>query len=200
MTYFKYALLILATAFVFGCAAPGPKYINLAYTGTPEADTPSTLGISRFEDKRDGHSKGGIGHRTLNDKTKEVFLVPGLDLAGTLTDLTQTFIEKKGLTVKPVHHWTPTIEGLAAAQADTDYLLTARINAFHCTAQKKGALTEMTLEIDLTFFQGKPASKSLTSIPVNLTLTRTDVNFTREKVETFFNDTLAEVLEKGLTF
>ncbi len=58
----------------------------------------------------------------------------------------------------------------------------------------------MVLEIDMNFFLARPDTKSLTTIPVNLTLTRTDVRFTLEKVESFFNTTLAEVLGKSLPF
>lgn len=183
-----------------GCAASGPKYIDLAYEGAPKASAQGTLGISMFTDKRADITRGQIGHRVLNDKSKEVFLVQGLDLSRTLTNLTQTYLEKKGFTVSPVPVWTPDLEGLAASGATTDYILTGHINKFDCRAKKNGALTEMILEIDLTLFLGSTADNKLTTIPVALSLERTDIRFTREKVEGFFNQTLAEVFGNALPF
>ncbi len=191
------SLCILALV-SFACASPGPKYIDLTYTGTPGSGHPGTLGISRFSDKRINQARGGLGHRVLNDNSKEVFLVQGLDLAGTLTNLTQTHLEKKGLTVTTVPAWPSTLEGMAGADQGTTYLLTADINVFECRAQKKGAVTTMVLDIDLTLFLGKRDQKELTTIPVALTLERTDVNFTTKKLESFFNEALAEALEKAL--
>jgi len=190
---------ILFSAVFSSCAVPGPKYIDIAYTGNPVTVSRATLGIARFTDARTEQAKGGLGHRLLNDKSKEIYLVRGLDLASTLTDVTQSFLEQKGLKVKQAKAWTPTLKGLAQSGAKTDYLLTAQINTFECKAIKKGAVTEMHLEIDIRFFMASPPEQSLTTIPVNLTLTRTDINFTRAKLETFFNETLAEALAKALT-
>lgn len=58
----------------------------------------------------------------------------------------------------------------------------------------------MVLKVDLTFFVGNKAGMSLTKTPAVLNLERTEVNFTREKVEDFFNQALTEVLEKALPF
>jgi len=192
--------VVLLSAVFNSCAAPGPKYIDIAYTGTPETVSRDTLGISRFTDARTDKAKGELGHRTLNDNSKEIYLVRGLDLATTITDVTQSFLEQKGMKVKTAPPWTPTLEGLAEAASRTDYLLTADINAFECAARKKGAITEMHLEIDIRFYLASPPNKTLTTIPVNLTLTRTDINFSRDKLESFFNDTLAEALAKALAF
>ena len=164
-----------------GCTASGPKYIDLTYSGYPDTDGAGTVGISRFTDERADRDRGTVGHRVLNDKSKEVFLVQGLDLAGRLTDQTQTYLEKKGFHVTPAPVWTPSLDGLAAVETDKERLLTGRINTFYCNAVKKGALTEMTLTIDLTLYWALPAEKKLTTIPVALTLDRTDVNFTRKR-------------------
>ena len=191
-------LALVSFGFASGCATPGPKYIDLTYTGTSKVSHSGSLGISRFSDKRPGQDRGSLGHRVLNDNSRQVFLVQGLDLAGTLTNLTQTHLEKKGLTVTTIPAWSTTLTGMAEADQGTTYLLTADINAFECKAQKKGAVTTMVLDIDLTLFLGKMDQKKLTTIPVALTLERTDVNFTTKKLENFFNDALAEALEKAL--
>ncbi|MCG8616938.1 MAG: hypothetical protein MI802_12025 [Desulfobacterales bacterium] len=192
-------LFSLVILLLCGCASSGPKYIDLVYSGYPEAGSSGTMGISRFTDNRTDRARGTIGHRVLNDKSKEVFLVQGLDLAGRLTDQTQSYLEKKGFHITPVPAWTPTLDGLSAVETDKARLLTGRINKFYCNAAKKGALTEMTLTIDLTLYWAQPAEKKLTTIPVALTLDRTDVNFTRKKVEAFFNDALADVFDKAFT-
>ena len=188
---------LLLISLMAGCATPGPQYISLDVPGQPDTGSSGTLGISRFTDNRTGKGRGDIGHRTLNNQSKEIFLVQGLDLAGRLTDLTQSYLEKKGFHVTPVPQWDPTLSGLAAAQTDRDRLMTGKINAFYCHAVKSGAVTKMVLTIDLTLFWAHPGEKKLTTIPVAFTLDRTDVNFTRKKVEAFFNDALTDVLHKA---
>lgn len=74
---------------------PRPKMISLAYTGTQEKTISGTLALARFTDKRQDTARGELGYRVLNDKSREVFLVQGLDLATTLTDQTQSYLEKK---------------------------------------------------------------------------------------------------------
>jgi hypothetical protein len=199
LSCFCCSVLALAAMICFsGCAAPGPKLITLSYTGTPEKAAPATLALARFTDKRQDTAKGALGFRILNDKSRQVFLVQGLDLATTLTNQTQTYLEKKGIFVRPAPRWSPDPGGLAAAQTDADRLLTADINTFTLFAEKKGAVTQMVLKVDITFFMGKKTEKQLTTIPATLSLERTEVNFTVEKVETFFNQALAEILENAL--
>jgi len=193
------AIALLAGLFgLAGCASSGPKMISLAYTGSPDPSPSSTLALARFTDKRQDVARGEIGYRVLNDKSREVFLVQGLDLATTLTDQTQSYLEKKGISVTPVAPWSPDLKGLARAKTQAKRLLTADINAFTLTAEKNGGVTKMVLNVDITFFLGKKADKQLTTIPAMLSLERTEVNFTVEKVQTFFNQALAEVLEKAL--
>lgn len=191
-------LLALMAAALAGCASSGPKMVSLAYTGSPETTASGALGIARFADLRNETPRGELGYRVLNDKSREVYLVQGLDLAATLTDQTQSYLEKRGFSVSPVPPWTPDMEGLAAAEGRQDRQLTANINEFHMTAEKKGAITELVLKADITFFLGLKGEKRLTTIPVVMSLERTEVSFTRKKVETFFNQALAEVLEKAL--
>ncbi len=190
--------IVVCLALLGGCASSGPKMISLAYTGTPDAAAPAAFALARFTDKRQDVAKGELGYRVLNDKSREVFLVQGLDLATTLTDETQSYLEKKGLSVHPTEPWSHDIKGLLADPTDADRLLTADINTFNLTAEKNGAVTKMVLKVDITFFLGKKSTRQLTTIPAVLSLERTEVNFTVKKVQNFFNQALAEVLEKAL--
>ena len=192
--------LLAALLLLGSCASSGPKFITLAYTQTPAVSSTGELALSRFVDQRGLETAAEIGYRELNDKTREIFLVKGTDLAQVLSEQTRIYLERKGLKVYPGPSWTPDLNGLAAADAPVDTLLTARINTFDLQAKKTGAITKMVLDLNLTFFLGNKTDKELKTIPVALTLERTEINFTLEKVEKFYNQTLAEVLEKALPF
>jgi hypothetical protein len=57
----------------------------------------------------------------------------------------------------------------------------------------------MVLEMDLTLFVGKKSETSeLRTIPVSLTLERTEMTFTPEKLELFVNQSIEEVIQKAL--
>ncbi|WP_022668397.1 hypothetical protein [Desulfospira joergensenii] len=196
----RYLILLICLVLLGGCAASGPKFITLAYTDSPRATAQGTLALARFIDQRGQTPASEIGHRVLNDDSREVFLVRGTDLAQALTDQTRIYLERKGLKVYPAPAWSPDLKGLAGTEAPVDTLLTARINTFDLRAEKSGVVTKMVLDLDITFFLGKKTAKELETIPVALTLERTEVHFTREKVEGFYNKTLAEVLAKALPF
>lgn len=56
----------------------------------------------------------------------------------------------------------------------------------------------MTLDIDLTLYLGIADKNTLKTIPVSLTLEKTEFTFTREKLEQFINQALEEVIQKAL--
>ena len=76
--------------------------------------------------------------------------------------------------------------------------MAGKINKFECRAKKKGGRTDMTLDIDLTLYFGIAEKNTLKTIPVSLTLEKTEFTFTREKLEGFINQALEEVIQKAL--
>jgi hypothetical protein len=92
------------------------------------------------------------------------------------------------------------LQGLSQAPDHLTHTLAADINRFECSAKKNGIMTDMTLVIDLTFYLGTPDKKQLSTIPILLTLTRKEWHFSRKKLETFINESLAEILAKALPF
>ena len=193
-------LLIVTLTLLSGCASSGPKFITLNYTGTPRTTSQEKLALAPFIDQRSQISPSEIGHRVLNDKSREIFMVKGTNLAQALTEQTRIYLERKGLKVYPAPVWSPDLEGLTNAESPVDVLLTAQINTFDLSAEKSGPVTKMVLELDITFFLGNKSNKELKTIPVFFTLERTEINFSLEKVEKFYNQTLAEALEKALPF
>ena len=56
----------------------------------------------------------------------------------------------------------------------------------------------MVLDIKLIVYLGNVEKGVLTTIPVNLNLKRTDMKFSEKMVETFINESLAEVIIKAM--
>jgi hypothetical protein len=212
----KKKLLIAVSIFFFltGCAVPGPKFIYLSILSgqfsqdlsgqdsikTHDLADQGKIGIIGFKDKRLEMEKGYVGHRILVDKSQETYLVRGLNLASTLTGLSRTYLEKKSYSTTQIPALPLTLAGMDQAPKGIAYILSADINKFECRAQKKGATTDMVMEIDLTFFLGNIQGKKLSTIPVALTLERTELTFTAKKLEKFINQAFKEILEKALSF
>ena len=92
--------MALAAVFLSGCAAAGPKYLNITYAGPAQfRDRNQTLGLSRFSDQRINMGKGYVGYRQLLGDKQEIFVVTGQDLASAMTRVTRSFLEQKGFSV-----------------------------------------------------------------------------------------------------
>ena len=193
-------LSLILLSLISGCAAPGPKYIDLAYQKHHSPTQTGKIGISSFKDNRQNTEKGYVGRRILNDKSQETYRVRGQNLSATLTELTQVYLEKTGFTVTPIPSWPLSPKGITQAPEGFAHILAADINAFECRAQKKGTYTKMILEMNLTFYIGDTAPEKLTTIPVSLTLERTEMTFTQDKLEQFINQAFEEILEKAFPF
>jgi len=184
--------------FLSGCASPGPKYLNLSFsTAHPVTDRQQTVGLSRFNDKRTGTTKGYVGYRQLLGGHREIYAVTGQDLSAAMTRVLRTFLEQKGFSVVLVPAFPATPRGVSDMPGRFAHVFAADINQFSCQAEKKGAATHMTLVIDLTFYQGSPDNRSITTIPIALTLERTELVFSRKKLETFINDAIEEIFAKA---
>lgn len=200
LTAFGLCLILCLTLF-WGCASPGPKYLDLTYTRDHSAtQTGKTVGLTRLSDKRGTAAKGYVGHRVLLNNNRETFVVTGQDLSATLTRIVRTYLEKNGFTVQTAPAWPLTAAGVAQADNGFDRLLAGDINRFECRAVKSGATTDMVLSIDLTLYLGNPDQKRLKTIPIALNLERTELTFSRKKLETFMNQSVEEILLKALPF
>lgn len=193
--------MALAALFLSGCASPGPKYLNLNYSAPAQAlKLDQSTGLSRFNDLRKNTEKGYVGYRQLLGGNREIFVVTGQDLASALTRVTRTFLEKKGFSVSLIPAWPVTASGVSQVSGQFVHVLAADIHQFECEAVKKGPATDMILSIDLTFYLGTPEDKQLTTIPITLTLERTELMFSRKKLETFVNEAIEEIFTKALPF
>ncbi len=193
---FIFLILFLSLS---GCASPGPKFVDLAYVKHHSPTQTGTIGLAQFTDKRQ-KSIGYVGHRILTDKSQETYLVRGMNLGATLTELTRVYLEKTGFVATPIPPWNRTLPGMAQATEGLTHILSADINILECRAQKNGALTKMVLEMDLTFYLGNIQSNQLSTIPVSLTLERTELTFTQDKLEQFINQAFEEIIEKAFPF
>lgn len=194
-------LVAAAALLLTGCAAPGPKYLDLSYSAPLTGlERNRSVGLSRFADKRIDTTKGYVGFRHLSENRQEIFVVTDQNLAATLTRVTRSYLEHIGFSVSLIPGRPVTLQSISQTPANLSHTLSADIHRFECTAEKTGIMTDMTLVIDLTFYLGTPGKKQLTTIPIVLTLTRTEWQFTRRKLETFINTSLAEILANALPF
>ena len=195
------ACLVMAALLLTGCAAPGPKYLNLSYTAvTTVPERNRSVGLSRFADKRVDTARGYVGFRDLPGGRQEIFAVTDQNLAATLTRVSRSYLEQHGSSVSLIPGRPVTLQRMSQAPEHLSHTLAADINRFECTAEKSGIMTDMALVIDLTFYLGTPNKKQLTTIPIVMTLTRTEWHFSRKKLESFINASLAEILAKALPF
>ena len=191
-------LSFLLLSFFFACATAGQKYISLNYTGDIAGTKQGSIGISTFKDARTDFPKGYVGHRVLLDNSQETYFVNTMDLSKSMTQAIVSFLEQKGYTPALVRDWELTPDGVAAASQGMPYLVAGTIHKFECQAQKRGGHTSMVLDIHFTLNLGITAKTALKTIPVSYSLEKTVLTFSQEKLETFVNDSIAEILEKAL--
>jgi hypothetical protein len=184
--------------FFWGCATPGQKFIDIDYFADHEKTQTGRIGIAPFQDNRVKMGPGYIGYRVLNDSSRETYFVKGLNLADTLTGIVGRYFEKNGFETSPLDPWELTPDGVGEASRGFKQIVSGKINQFECRAKKKGAVTDMVLDIDLTLYLGIADKNTLKTIPVSLTLERTELTFTREKLQHFINQALEEILQKSL--
>lgn len=184
--------------FLLGCATPGQKFINIAYKADHEKTQAGAIGIAPFIDKRADRDGGYVGYRLLMDNSQETYFVQGMNLADSLKKSVGDYFEKNGFTTTSIDPWELSLNGVMDAGGEFKQVVAGQINKFECRA-KKGATTDMVLEIDLTLFIGKKSGNNeFKTIPVSLTLERTEMTFTPEKLEAFVNQSMEEVIQKAL--
>ncbi len=184
---------------VSGCTAPGPKFVDIQYTGDTETAMSGKVGIAGFTDKRDRMGEGAVGKRALHGDREETFFVQGMDLAGSVTRAFKTCLEKSGFDCREISAWEHSPQGVKQAGKGFEYIIGGDINKFECFAEKKAG-TVFTIDIDIVVYLGSNREDMFKRIPVALTIERRALKFSKEKLETFFNEALSEVIAKALPF
>nr|NJM02054.1 hypothetical protein [Desulfobacula sp.] len=184
---------------LLGCATPGQKFIDISYTADHEKTQTGSMGLAPFKDNRADRNGGYVGYRVLMDRSQETYFVQGMNLADTLNKAVGDYFEQTGFEVIPMAPWELSPNGVKDSLGGLKQIVAGQINKFECRAKKKGATTDMVLDIDLTLFIGKAANgNELKTIPVSLTLERTEMTFTPGKLEHFVNQSMEEVIQKAL--
>jgi len=198
----KLSLIFLGFMFInfWGCATPGKKFIDITYLSDHEKTQTGKIGIATFKDDREKTDKGYIGYRILLDKSQETYFVKSLDLGGALTRALKIYFEENGFSATYIDQWDLTTAGVINASRGFEQIAAGTINQFEFRAKKKGPATDMILDIDLTLYIGIADKKTLKTIPVSLTLERTELSFNEKKLEQFINQALKEVIQKALAF
>jgi len=198
----KLSLIFLGFMFIcfWGCATPSQKFIDITYRADHEKIQTGKIGIATFKDNREKTDKGYIGYRILLDKSQETYFVKNLNLGDALTRALKIYFEENGFSATYIDPWDLTTGGVINASKGFEQIVAGTINKFECRAKKKGPATDMILDIDLTLYFGIADKKTLKTIPVSLTLERTELSFNEKKLEQFINQALKEVIQKALTF
>lgn len=181
----------------WGCAAGGPKFIDLAYTGPGGPEGSGKVGIAGFTDKRENAGEGYVGKRTLWHNREETFFVNGLDLAGSVTQAVTAYLEKSGYTVHRIEKGPHSAEDVKNAPNGYDTIIGGDVVSFECSA-RKNATTHMDIHISLVLYVGDINEGEFQTIPVELSLERREISFSKRKLENLLNRSLEEVLQKAL--
>lgn len=201
MKIWKWITLVVMVMMLAGCATPGPQFIDIRYLGDAEPQMDKPIGLAAFFDRRKDVEPGYVGYRELMGDDRQTYYVFGKDLSKTLTHITESYLNKKGWAVAIMDPWEPSFEGIKKAEPGKKQILTAAINRFECRAKKTGVATKMTLDISMSFYLGQIDDRvRLKTIPITLSLERTELGFTPEKLEGFVSQSMTEVLEKALVF
>lgn len=198
----KHCITALSVLLFFfsACTAAGQKYIVLTYSGDPAKTGTGKIGITEFYDSRTDVPQGYIGRRLLINNNQETYFVAGTDLGRSLADTVSQYIRKKGFEPVSAAPWELTPEGVSKAPKSLTRLVTGTISRFDVAAEKKGVLTEMVLTIDLTFYVGIPGTPALKTVPVTYSLEKTELRFTKQKLEKFVNRAVKEIIQKAALF
>lgn len=195
----KHGWIFLILFFMLGCASPGQKFINISYMADHEKTETGVLGLAPFKDNRTDRNGGYVGYRVLMDRSQETYFVQGMNLADSLNKALGDYFQQIGYQITPMAPWELSPGGVKENIGGFEQIVAGQINKFECRAKKKGATTDMVLDMDLTLFVGKQSNgNELKTIPVSLTLERTEMTFTPEKLEHFVNQSLEEVIQKAL--
>jgi len=193
-----YAILIFMAVAVSGCVSGGHKYVDLTYVGKSNGLQTGTVGISTFSDSRPDTKAGYVGTRYLGKSGKETYFVYGEDLALSVTSICKSYLQDSGFNCTSIPRWDYSPEGVKDAGQRFDFIVGGEIRKLECFAMKKIGFTSMTLDIDLVIYVGDPDKTELKKIPIILKLERTEITFTKEKLEKFLNESLLEIIQKAL--
>lgn len=190
--------LILITVAVSGCAAGGPKYVDLTYVGTGEGHQSGKVGISTFSDARPDTEAGYVGTRYLGKSGKETYYAYGDDLALSITGICKSYLQDAGFNCMSIPSWDYSPEAVRDAGQRFDFIVGGEIRKLECFAVKKIGFTSMTLDINMVIYVGDPERAELKTIPFTLKLERNEMSFTEEKLQKFLNESLLEIIQKAL--
>jgi hypothetical protein len=194
-----FSTLILLVLAVSGCAAGGPKYVDLTYVGKGDDIQSGKVGICTFSDTRPGAEAGYVGTRYLNKSDKETYYAYGDNLALSVTGICKSYLQDAGFDCTSIPKWDYTPEGVRGAGQRFDFIVGGEIRKLECFAMKKIGFTSMSLDIDMVIHVGDPGRTELKSIPVILELERTELTFSEEKLQKFLNESLLEVIKEALS-
>jgi len=197
-TKFFYMLLFLLV-FNIGCTTAGSKFIQINYIGLQQTPNNQKIGISPFLDKREIKEKKFIGKRILNSGNEEIYFVNGAGLDQTITQNFESYFHKTGYQIEKIDPWEPSIEKLKTLNKTLKYVISGEIKEFEFFAVKDFKTT-MTLDIKLIIYIGDLEKNIIKTVPANLSLKRTDLNFSKERVEMFMSESITEIILKSFDF
>lgn len=193
-------LILLAVLSLSACAASRTLYVYPRYSGQPTgrvAGTPS-IGLQSFADRR-LEKADYVGMRYLGGGRRETYVTGSGSLAGDLTAMVKAYAGAKGYHVRDVSGWEYAPEDVAALGQGLRYVVGGEVTALEVDAVRRFGRSEMVLTLEVVFYVGDVAAKSVTRRPVKARIERTDPVFDARRLEHHLNAALAETIATGLT-
>jgi len=193
-------LLSAVSLAVVGCAVkPGPYPIQLKYpvemSKTPTTPAvPMTIGLQEFENI--SPEEITLGKREVG-RAVEIYVSRPNPIAEAVTGAAYTFLQYNAYNLRSVSGWDYKPETLPEVGAGLDAVVSGKIRTLFCTAKKKFARTNMTLDAEVLFIIGDVKGMKVRTKPVKIRLERTDMTFNAQKLQRYMNETLADLLQTG---
>lgn len=194
------ALIILAVLGLSACAVSRTLYVYPRYAGQPTtrvAGTPA-LGLQAFEDRR-LEKADYVGMRYLGGGRRETYVTGSGSLAGDLTAMVKAYAGARGYHVRDVAGWDFAPEDVAALGQGLRYVVGGEITALNADAVRRFGRSEVVLTVEVVFYVGDVAAKTVTRRPVKARIERTEPVFDARRLEHHLNAALAETIATGLT-
>jgi len=182
------------------CASPITYPVRITYTGESArtATAPAVVGLQLFQDERGMKDLYQIGTRAIGRGQQERYVSSPENVAVAVSDAAAALLQRKGLKVDQLKDWDLTPESMERLAGDRQYLLAGKIRTLRCDATRRLMHTNMQIEIELVLYIGRVAAGAVDRRPIDIRMERVAPKFGPEELGRFLNDSLSQLLEKGL--
>lgn len=191
---------LLAVMSLWACASPITYPVRVMYTGEQArtVSAPVVVGLQLFQDAREMKDLYQIGSRAIGRGQQERYVSSPENVAVAVSDAAAALLQRKGLTVQHLKNWDLTPASMAQLAGGYQYLVAGELRTLRCDATKRLTHTNMQLEIELVLYIGRVEAGAVDRRPIDIRMERVTPKFGPAELGQFLNDSLSQLLEKGL--